>query len=138
MFNMKRIFLLVAFSLLLAFAATAQTVKFSATEFAYKFYNEHTRKWSDWSEWEYCGRMLVVMNFDRERITVYSKETQEYDIVKYYDKTTDDSGGEIVPMLCVNENGLRCNIRLRIQKNGARQLYVDFNDALFVYQLEDR
>jgi hypothetical protein len=38
----------------------------------------------------------------------------------------------------VNDDGVNCNIRIRAQKNGVRQLYVDFEDFSWVYNLDEK
>ena len=81
--------------------------------------------------------MLVVINADRDVITVYSQDPQEYDIIDYEGEER-DINGKSIRYLCVNEDGLRCNIRLRKQDDGSIQLYVDFSDAMWVYSLTER
>ena len=131
---MKRV-LLFLLLLLPVCGAMAQTYKFNTTSFAYKVYVND--QWSDWSDWE-SSHMLVVMNLERKVINIYSENRQDYDIYEYLGEETDNSGGKSLRLNCVNEDGLRCQIRLRIQSDGSKQLYVDFNDMMWVYGLEDR
>ncbi len=112
----------------------AQTYKYKTTAFAYREVVNNT--WTDWTDWE-PSSILVVISLDREIVTIYSQETQEYDIIEYQGNEEDDNGSTI-KLLCVNEDGLRCNVRLRTQTDGERQLYVDFSDCMWVYNLEDR
>mgnify|MGYP003293008089 CR=1 FL=1 len=121
--------------MLMPLLCTAQTYKFKTDSFAYKTNNNG--RWSNWSDWE-DSSMLVVINTDRDVITIYSKETQEYDIVENLGTEKDREGGEQLKFLCVNEDGARCHIRIRVQKDGQRQLYVDFSDIMFVYGITDR
>ena len=83
-----------------ACALMAQTYKLQTYSFSSRSKNSYG-VWSDWSKWE-ASDMLVVINQDKDRITIYS-------------------------------NGLRCGIRLRAQADGSLQLYVDYNDAMWVY-----
>lgn len=115
----------------------AQTYKYQTTSFAYKTYDYQWKRWTEWSDWENSS-MLVVISLDREVISIYSQSIQEYDIVEYQGEERDSDGGESVKFLCVNEDGLRCNIRLRTQRDGQRQLYVDFSDMMWVYSIVDR
>lgn len=112
-----------------------QTYKYKATDLAIKTY-EYGR-WSDWSDWERVD-ILVVINMDKDVITIYSKSTQEYDIIEYLGEENDRDGGSSVKFLCVNEDGSRCHVRIRMQKDGQRQLYVDFSDVMFVYNIINR
>ena len=130
---MKKIMMVFAF-LLTVMSMDAQTYKYKTTAFAYKTLGNHG--WSRWTDWEQSS-MLVVINADRDVITVYSQDPQEYDIIDYQGEER-DSNGKSIRYLCVNEDGLRCNIRLRKQYDGSIQLYVDFNDVMWVYSLTER
>ena len=116
-------------------AVKAQTYKYYTTCFAYKYYENYG--WTDWSEWE-RSHMLVVISTDRNIINIYSDKIQEYDIYEYTGEENDDDGGSSFLFQCVNKDGLRCQVRLRVQSDGSKQLYVDFNDAMWVYVLEER
>ena len=131
---MKKIF----FLLILIFSICsikAQTYKYYTTSFAYKYYENN--RWTDWSDWERC-RMLVVISVDRNLINIYSDTMQEYDIYEYNGEEEDKDGGTSLLFKCVNADGLRCQVRLRVQSDGSKQLYVDFNDCILVYGLEER
>lgn len=116
-------------------AVKAQTYKYYTTCFAYKYYENYG--WTDWSEWE-RSHMLVVISTDSNIINIYSDKIQEYDIYEYTGEENDDDGGSSFLFQCVNKDGLRCQVRLRVQSDGSKQLYVDFNDAMWVYGLEER
>ena len=128
---MKKLIALLLF-VVCAFQVEAQVRKFYTTDFSYKYYDGY--RWSDWSEWDESS-MLVVINFNKDLITIYSNEIQEFDIVEHLDSYDDDSGGSNIKFLCVNEEGSRCHIRLRIQSDGGKQLYVDYNDFMYVYNI---
>ena len=71
-------------------------------------------------------------------INIYSEKMQEYDIIDYIGKEEDNDGGTSIKYKCVDQDGLRCHIRLRALSDGSAQLYVDFNDLMFVYGMEKR
>ena len=120
----------------LTFSAVAQVTKFKSTSYATKFKNETTGKWGKWSEFEKT-EVLITIDLTNERIKIFSKAEQEYDIIKYYEKVTDDEGDETLQFHCVNEDGLKCFVRFVIlnSQNGRRQLYVDFADMMWVYNI---
>ncbi len=119
----------------LACSLNAQTYKFMAHSFAYKLYENN--RWTEWSEWEE-SRLLIVISLDRRVINIYSEKMQEYDIIDYIGKEEDNDGGTSIKYKCVDQDGLRCHIRLRALSDGSAQLYVDFNDLMFVYGMEKR
>lgn len=134
---MKRFFLVVLSVLCLtAFESFAQNFKFMSTDFAYKVLQDNGY-WSDWSEWEE-SRCLININLDREEINIYSQEPQEFTIYDMMDPETDSEGGKQYKMKCVDGDGLRCSVRLRIQTDGQRQLYVDYSDIMYVYCMVEK
>lgn len=133
---MKKIILF----LLLCFVGVtcfSQVTKYRATSFAYKFVKD-SGSWTDWSDWEDCS-VLIVVNFDKDVVNIYSETPQEYDIYDYSDDiSNDDRGGKTWELKCVNHEGSRCHLRFRKQSDGQMQLYVDFSDASWVYNIEEK
>lgn len=123
------IFVVVAF---LSFCELkAQTYKLQTYSFSSRSKNSYG-VWSAWSKWE-ASDMLVVIDQNKDRITIYSRKVQEYDIYSYDGEEDDRYGGTTISFRCVDENGLRCGIRLRVESDGSLQLYVDYNDMMWVY-----
>ena len=131
---MKKIIALIIL-LISVCSLSAQTFKYYTNSFAYKYYENN--RWTDWSDWE-RSHVLVVISIDRNIINIYSETMQEYDIYEYTGEEKDGKGGSSFLFQCVNKDGLRCQIRLRIQSDGSKQLYVDFNDCMWVYGIEER
>ncbi len=130
---MKKMMMVIAF-LFTVMSMNAQTYKFKTTAVAYKELGRNG--WTKWTDW-YRTEMLVVISNDRDVISIYSETPQEYDILEYQGEEN-DRNGRSYKYLCVNEDGLKCGIRLRAQRDGSRQLYVDFNNAMWVYDLRER
>ena len=116
--------------LIVALPSVAEVIKYKATSFALKTYDYNRERWTDWTDWETCN-ILVVVDSDKDLITVYSQQTQEYDIIEYLGEE-EDNGGALVRFNCVDQDGGKCNVRLRVQNDGQQQLYVDYNDASWV------
>lgn len=127
------IFTILLVSLCMASVAHASVSKLTAYSVAYKYVDDDGQ-WTSWSDWEDCN-ILVVLNPDKLRITIYSNTTQEYDIISVGDWESDGEGGEVTEYDCVDAEGLRCGVRWRIDKDGDEQMYVDYNDFCFVYNL---
>jgi len=133
---MKTIKLLIIL-LALSASAMAQVVKYRA-----KFVCTHDvgKPDGDWSEWKAIN-MAVVINSESKRITVYSQETQTYDIIYAYDGETSANGTETWRLQCVNEEGKQCNVRLINRRDGEefqKQLYIDLTWFTVCYNLSDR
>lgn len=111
----------------------AQALKLKAYKFTYKTKYDDGQ-WSDWAEWEDVNILITVEN---DRIKIYSKNTQTYDIIKTYDDSYDKVGDKTSEWRCVNEDGLECNIRFmkRYSQDDTNQLYVDFSNLTWVYNI---
>lgn len=129
-------FLVIFIILLLSLAVSksyAEVVKYTAYGFSMKS-TDSRGNWSNWSDWKSCN-VLIVMDSNKERMTIYSQETQVFDIISYEDSESDGESGKITPLSCVDQDGLRCTLRYRQQKNGDLQLYVDYNNLMYVYNV---
>lgn len=128
----KKFYLMLVCGLFALSTSFAQTYKYQTTDFAYKYKNDYG-VWTNWSEWE-PSNMLVVLSLDRNILSIYSKELQEYDIYDWGNGFESESdGGSSWKLRGVNRDGLRCGIRLRVQSDGQMQMYIDFNDFMWVY-----
>ena len=132
---MKKLFLTYLF-LLLVLPAFAQIVKCKANAISLKMYNENSNQWSEGSAWESTD-MLVLFDFTANRIKVFSKEEQTYDMVQSYEPTFDKDGDKTTKWLCIDEDGAKCEVRhVKLNSNGGKnQLYIDFANLMFVYNI---
>ena len=122
--------------LLIGSVSYAQVIKFKSTSISTKIKSESTGRWSSWSKYEET-EVLITIDLDDNRVRIFSKSEQEYDIIKYYDKEIDADGDETLKFYCVNEDGRKCYVRFVIlnSKNGQRQLYIDFADLMWMYNI---
>ena len=116
--------------------SAAQNYKYMSTDFSIKILQDNGY-WSDWSDWaeSHC---LININLDREEINIYSEEPQEFTIYGMEETERDSDGGEQLKFKCIDVDGLRCSVRLRVQSDGQMQLYVDYSDVMYVYCIEDK
>ncbi len=131
---MKKLLTLFAACIFGAVMVYADVLKLQATSLAFKSQNDYGY-WSDWSDWE-STNILVVVNTDIDRVNIYSSSPQEYDIYDYDAEEKDGEGGTISTCHCIDQNGTRCDMRIRFQANGQVQLYVDYADFMFVYNVQ--
>ena len=129
---MKKLFLL--FFIALTFTIVkSQTYRYNATSFAYKVVNSYGY-WTNWTDWESCN-VPIVMDYDNDVVTIYSNKTQIYRITKYIRKYTDSSGGSQVEFNFVDQDYDKGVMRLRIERNGNSQMYIDFANIMWVYNV---
>lgn len=112
-----------------------QVYKLKSTSFSSKYkFNEN--KWSDWSDATESS-VLITFDLTNDRITIYSKETQVYDIAEYEGKTTDEDGDDIFSYFCIDKDGIKCRVKwLKLNsQNGRMQMYVNYNDIIWLYNI---
>lgn len=125
---------LLIFAMLSVNIALSQVNKLKATAFAYRYINDY-QVWSDWSDWENCD-ILCVLDISKDRITVYSKETQIYDIIDSEDGYYDKDGDYIWILEAIDDNGLKCKVKLITREASKRvELYVNYSDFQWVYNV---
>jgi hypothetical protein len=88
----KTLVLLITFLLTISISATGQVRKFKSTSYSY-MYKINEYRWSDWSE-STESSVLITLDLNNERITIYSATKQVYDIAEYEGETTDDDGDD--------------------------------------------
>ena len=125
---MKKFFALTLLLFASVFASHAY-----AEVFKLRAYSASMRSTDRYGNWSDCN-ILVVIGED-SRVKIYSKETQEYDIISSEEEVSDHQGGTVTEYHCIDKDGLRCSLRLRVEKNDNIQLYVDYNDISLVYNV---
>ena len=131
---MKKFFALtlLLFASVFASHAYAEVLKLKAYSASMRSTDRYGN-WSYWADWSDCN-ILVVIGED-SRVKIYSKETQEYDVISSEEEVSDHQGGTVTEYHCIDKDGLRCSLRLRVEKNDNIQLYVDYNDISLVYNV---
>lgn len=76
----------------------------------------------------------IEFNLPNDVIVIHSPVVQAFGI---YDTFTPpyDSGGTQVGFVAVDAEGVRCHIRLRIENNGNSQIYIEYSNLLYVYNV---
>lgn len=82
--------------------------------------------------------MSISINLDTDIITIYSPRTQTYAVYGTYNNGQtyrDNDGGNNLKYYVVDQDGDRGEIRLRVERNGNSQIYVDFSNCAWVYNV---
>lgn len=130
----KIIILITLLTLSNVFYAQSQdnTIWFKATHVAmkYKTYNV----WSDWSDWQECD-VNIRMDLSNDKIIIYSLEPQIYRVIETVNAPYDSNGEQIAFKVIDQDNDIG-RLRLRIENNSNTQIYIDFNDVSWVYNIK--
>ena len=125
----KKLLILLMFGLF-ATNMDAQVIYYQAKQFAMK-YVENGR-WTSWTDWK-DSDVLLSIDEDNDIIKVYTEQRQVYLVVKHNGTYTDSSGGKQIEFAVIDQDYDKGKIRLRKEKNGNSQLYVEFSDIMWVY-----
>ena len=87
-------------------------------------------KWADWTDWERCDTNIKI-DLDSDTITI---NNSKYYIDKYIE-TVVDSNSKTIKYAVINYDNKSCFIRIREQEDGVKQLYLDYDDIVYVYNL---
>ena len=126
-FVMKKFILIFAmlFSMCAVYAQNKSV--FKAYELAIKIEGE----WSDWQS----VNIPVVIDYEQDVIIIYSAKTQKYLIIEET-AAAPDSNGKQVAFKVIDQDGDVGRFRFRVQNNGTKQIYVDFNDINWCYNVK--
>lgn len=128
---MKKVLLFLLFFMPLV--SNAQVYYYRTTAFCMKIYSGGY--WSDWSDWE-PSDIKVKIDTDNDQIIVYSPAVQVYDIIKYVKTYEDNGGGQQMEFVVIDQDYDKGNVRLRMAPDGTPQLYIDFADIMWAYNLK--
>lgn len=135
--HLKRIvlslMLIFAISIISSQNANAQVYTYKTTQYAENKKNSDGN-WTEWSDWM-DSDMSMVINFNTDVVTIYSPTTQRYEITKFIRSFTDSSGGKQVEFAFTDQDGVRGHMRLRIETNGNSQIYIEFSNIMWVYNV---
>jgi hypothetical protein len=106
-------------------------------EVYYTDYISHKRllsnnEWTDWSNWEYCRHKITIT---KDSITINKGTETEIYMVETEYEVQKDSNSETFKFKVIDDYERVLYIRLRFQYNGVAQLYIDYDDVVYAYNL---
>ncbi len=131
---MKFFKFLLFFIFLTSFSNYAQQFRFKTTSLSV-LEKDNKDNWGKWSKPE-ATEMFVTLDYDKDKIVIYSREIQHYKIVEYMPKEV-TKVDEINSYLCKNQLGeaTKISFMTRIDKNNKPQLYVYYKDIIYCYDI---
>lgn len=120
--------------LTLSISSYSQIYNYKATAFASKHINDYGY-WTTWTEWQYSD-VKIVFNSYTDIITIYSKTPQVYNVKEYLGKTEETDGSTQIHWIVRDMDYLKAKIRLRKEYRGTLQLYVEYSDIIWVYNIK--
>ena len=119
---------------LTSFSSYAQQFRFKTTSLTV-LEKDKKNVWGKWSKPQKTA-MMVTLDYEKNKIVIYSREIQHYKIVEYLDKEV-TKVDEINAYLCKNQYGESVKIAFmtRIDQGNKPQLYVYFKDFVFCFDI---
>ncbi len=130
---MKKFILMLLLVLTSFNVVDAQVQYYRTTQFAMKQMDVYGR-WTNWSPWE-SSNILIEMDLNSDIITIYSQMRQVYKIVEYVGNYTDDYGGKQAEYRFIDQDFDKGVLRLRLERNNNAQIYVEFGNIIWVYNV---
>ena len=90
--------------------------------------------WSDWQD----SDMKLYIDLSKDQAVIYSPRVQIYQVYGAYnngDSYTDKSGGSNIMFYVIDQDYDKGTLRLRVEKNGNSQIYIDFSNIAWVYNV---
>lgn len=125
-------FLCTFFLMCVSIMAMAQTYTFRATEIAIK--TKSAYGWSKWSEWQ-KSNVYILINCDTEVISIESNVRQVYRILRDNGSYIDREGCRTFSLRFIDHDNDLGTMRLRVDPNGTNQIYIDFANMMWVYNV---
>jgi hypothetical protein len=112
----------------------AQVYKFKTSGFSVLEKTEKG-KWGNWSDLELVN-MLVSLDTNKSRIVVYSQIIQLFEIMEYQDREENETD-IVYSFTCKDNDGLDCTLSIitRKQQDNRKQLYINYEDRIIVYNI---
>ena len=128
---MKKFLVILLISICGLTASAQSTQWYNASSYAYRYVNNGY--WSSWTDWISCS-VNIKFDLTTDIIDIYSNKHQRYKVL-YQEQNPYDINGQQVKFRVIDSDGVYGHIRLRIENNGNSQIYVDFSNCSWVYNV---
>ena len=112
----------------------SQSYKFTTSGVSILEKNEKG-KWGQWSNLELVN-LVINLDTNKNRIVVYSRIIQVYEIVTYVPAEENDSD-LVYSFVCKNIDGENCTLSIitRKKQDNRKQLYINYGDRIILYNI---
>ncbi|TDO72910.1 hypothetical protein EV143_107216 [Flavobacterium chryseum] len=112
----------------------AQSYQFKTSGFSVLEKNERG-KWGEWSTLDLVN-LSVILDTNKHRIVVYSQEIQLFMILNYIEREENDTD-ITYSFLCKDNEGNECKLSIitRKKQDYRKQLYINYDDRIIVYNI---
>lgn len=132
--NKTKIYIIFFFLVLGLQHSYGQVYKFKTSGFSILEKNEKG-KWGKWSDLNLVN-IVVSLDTNKNRIVVYSKMIQLFEIIDY--QTIEENDTDIVySFSCKDNEGVNCTLSIitRKKQDNRKQLYINYDNRIIVYNI---
>jgi len=132
--NKTKIYIVLFFLVLGLQHSYGQNYKFKTSGFSVLEKNEKG-KWGNWSDLNLVN-ILVTLDTNKNRIVVYSKIIQLFEIVDYQEAEENDTD-IVYSFSCKDNEGVNCTLSIitRKKQDNRKQLYINYDNRIVVYNI---
>jgi hypothetical protein len=111
-----------------------QTYKFSTSGLSV-MQKDQKGSWGKWSDLSLVN-ILVKLDTDKSRITVYSEAIQVFEIIDYIPLEESETDS-VYSFTCKDNNGEDCTLSIitRKKQDNRKQLYINYEDRIILYNI---
>jgi hypothetical protein len=130
-------FVVLAFLVLGLLQSYSQTYNFKTSGISV-LEKDQKRKWGSWTELDLVN-ILVKLDTDKNRIFIYSEAIQVFEIIDYIPLSVGETD-DIYSFTCIDNLGENCTLSIIIRKkqNNRKQLYVNYDHRIIVYNIDNQ
>lgn len=130
-------FVVLAFLVLGLLQSYSQTYNFKTSGISV-LEKDQKRKWGNWTELDLVN-ILVKLDTDKNRIFIYSEAIQVFEIIDYIPLSVGETD-DIYSFTCIDNLGENCTLSIIIRKkqNNRKQLYVNYDHRIIVYNIDNQ
>lgn len=130
---MKKFLILFILFITGTLVSSAQDVmKFNTISFTYQELTPYG--WSGWAPYQ-SSNVMILMDFNRDIVTIYSPVTQKYKIIDYYGTTTDSDGDTTAKFQFIDQDGDYGTMRLMQRRTGKSEIYIQYQNVIWTYSV---
>jgi hypothetical protein len=131
-----KIILVLSFLVLGFNQSYGQTYKFKTSGYSVMLKDQKGKsgKWSDLD----LVNILVTLDTDKNRVTVYSEVIQLFEIIDYIPFEENETDG-VYTFTCKDNNGEDCTLSIitRKKQDNRKQLYIHYDNRIIVYNISN-
>lgn len=123
---------------LTAFSQSSNRIKLKSKKYMTVFLDK-TGAFDVAGEWE-DSINIIVLDIKESSVRIYGCRAGNFDLTTKAEKYTDVSYTVYKWTSCIDKNGLRCDLRLKLKQNSSSKyglFYIDYTDVTYMFDIKN-